>query len=100
MNEYQNINEYQKKFFEHLAQIQETNVAVCMAQHGCGDAAVESMLYDVTYNVITDIMEIIDGCSAFSINKLDIVNSVTGEHLKENPCIELHDQTEDFLRYE
>ena len=58
------------------------------------------MLYDVTYSVITDIMEMIDGYSAFSNNKHDIVNTVTGEHLKENPFIELHDQTEDFLKYE
>ncbi len=32
--------------------------------------------------------------------KYDIVNTVTGEHLKENPSIELHDQEERFLKYE
>ncbi len=35
-----------------------------------------------------------------SYNKHDIINTVTGEHLKENPFIELHDQTVGFLKYE
>lgn len=94
------VNEFQKRFFECLAEIQKTDVEVCMIQHGCDEPAVERMLYDVTYRVITDIMEMIDGYSGFSKNRHDIVDMVTGEHLKEEPRIELHDQTEDFLRYE
>ena len=94
------MNEMQKRFFEHLAGIQETCVDVCMMQYNCNDEKVKSMLYDVTYEVITDIMELIDGYSSFSSNKHDIVNMVTGEHLKENPFIELHDRTEIILRYE
>ena len=93
------MNEFQKKFFVYLASIQESCVETCMIQHKCDDKVTESMLYDVTYEVITDIMEMIDGYSAFSKNKHDIVNTVTGEHLKEEPFIELHDQTEVFLRY-
>ena len=94
------VNEFQKRFFEYLADIQESCVEICMIQHKCDDKVTESMLYDVTYEVITDIMEMIDGYSAFSKNKHDIVNTVTGERLKEEPFIELHDQTEAFLRYE
>lgn len=93
------MNELQKKFFEYLAVMQETAVDICMIQHKCDDASVESMLYDVTYEVITEIMEIIDGYSEFSRNKHDIVDMVTGERLKENPFIELHDWTDEFLRY-
>lgn len=81
------MNEYQKKFFAYLAQIQRTNVNACIAQYGCDDTTIETMLYDVTYSVITDIMEMIDGYSAFSNNKHDIVNTVTGEHLKCHPLI-------------
>ena len=92
------MNELQKKFFEHLAGIQKANVDICMIQHKCDEPSVKSMLYDVTYRVITDIMEVIDGYSAFSTHKHDIVNQVTGEHIKEQPFIELHDQTDDFLR--
>jgi len=58
------------------------------------------MLYDVTYEVVTEIMELIDGYFIHSDNKHDIINTVTGERLKENPAIELHDRTEGFLRYE
>lgn len=94
------VNEFQKKFFEYLANIQETCVQTCMIQHNCDDKVTESMLYDATFEVITDIMVMIDGYSAFSENKHDIVNTVTGERLKEKPFIDLHDQTETFLRYE
>ena len=94
------MNEMQKRFFEHLARIQDTCVDVCMIQYNCSDEKTKSMLYDVTYEVTTHIMELIDGYSSFSSDKHDIVNMVTGEHLKENPYIELHDQTEGILRYE
>ena len=94
------LGKMQQQFFEHLASIQETCVEICMIQHKCNDEHVKSMLYDVTYEVVTEIMELIDGYSGYSDNKHDIINTVTGEHLKENPSIELHDQTEGFLRYE
>ena len=50
--------------------------------------------------VVTEIMELIDGYSRYSDNKHDIINTITGECLKVNPPIELHDKTEVFLRYE
>ena len=37
------------------------------------------------------IMELIDGYSGYSTDQHDIINIVTGERLKENPFIELHD---------
>ena len=94
------MNELQKRFFEHLANIQETCVEACMIQHKCSDEQVRSMLYDVTYEVVTEIMELIDGYSRYSDNKHDIINMITGECLKVHPSIELHDKTEVFLRYE
>jgi len=94
------MNKTQQDFFEYLAAIQYECVEICMCEHKCLDENVKKMLYDVTYNVITDIMVMIDGYSGYSGDKHDIVNTVTGEHLKESPFIELHDQTEGFLRYE
>lgn len=44
--------------------------------------------------------EVIDGYSQYCGDNHDIINTVTGVYLKENPFIELHDQTEGFLRYE
>ncbi len=65
------MNEFQEKFFNYLADIQETCVQSCMTQHNMNDDNIESMLY-----------------------------KVTGEYLKEKPNIELHDQTERYLKTE
>lgn len=70
------MNELQRSFFQYLAGIQETCVEVCMAQHSCNDEKVRGMLYDVTYEVITDIMELIDGYSSFSSDEHDIATTV------------------------
>ncbi len=93
------MNEYQRKFFDYLANLQEECVQICMSQNKCTDKKIESMLYDVTYNMTTEIMTLIDGYSSFCSDKLDIVNTVTGECLKENPFIELHDATDGILKY-
>lgn len=41
------------------------------------------MLYNITYEFAVEIMEMIDGYSEYSHDKHDIINTVTGEHLKE-----------------
>lgn len=92
------MNSIQKDFLNHLAQIQESCVQICMVEHKNNSKEIESMLYDVTYSVITEIMELLDGCSSMEESKYDVIHIATGQHLKENPSIELHDQTEDFLR--
>lgn len=94
------MNNYQEKFFQYLALIQENSVENTMCSFKCEDEKIRSMLYDTTYNVITDIMEMLDGYSSFSEHKLDIIDKETKVGLKENPFIELHDQTEEYLRYE
>ncbi len=94
------MNKTQRNFFEYLAGLQEDCVEICMLEHKCNDENVKKMLYDVTYVMVTRMMEMIDGYSRYSSDKHDIVNMVTGEFLKENPFIELHDQTEGILRYE
>lgn len=93
------MNELQRRFFEHMADMQEVCVQCCMIEHKCFDKKVEEMLYDVTYEMATSIMEMIDGYTDYSNDRHDIVNTVTGEHLRTNPDIELHDQTDGILRY-
>ena len=56
------------------------------------------MLYNITYEFAVEIMEMIDGYSGYSHDKHDIINTVTGEHLKENPSIELHDQLDGIMK--
>jgi len=68
-----------------------TSVENCMAMHKCDDKEIRKMLNEVTYDMAVSIMELIDGYSGYSSDKHDIINIVTGEQLKENPFIELHD---------
>lgn len=91
------MNELQKRFFEHLATIQKECVESCMAQYGVTDKKIKRMLYDITYENTARILETIDGCSDFSCDRYDIINTVTQERIKENPFIELHDQIEMYL---
>lgn len=58
----------------------------------------EEQLYDVTYGVIYRIMELIDGYRGLS--RIDVVLEETGEHLKNNPFIELHDTVPRYIRYD
>lgn len=93
------MNDMQKKFFKHLADIQYTCVESCLVQYKkYDDNETRAMLYDITYEFAVRIMEMIDGYSAYSSDRHDIINTVTGEHLKENPFIELHDQLEGIMK--
>lgn len=94
------MNDMQQKFFKHIAAIQESCVEICLIEHKKDyDNEARSMLYDVTYEFAVRIMEMIDGYSEYSPDKHDIINTVTGEHLKENPFIELHDQLDGIMKY-
>lgn len=92
------MNEAQKRFFTHLASIQEESVQMCLAKHNITDSTTEALLYEVTSSAITDILTMIDGYSNYSKDRHDLVNMVTGQKLKENPSIELHDQIEEYLK--
>lgn len=92
------MNELQKKFVEYLSWFQESSVECCVAEHRSNDEDIRQMLYEVTYDMAVSIMELIDGYSNYSSDKHDIVNMVTGERLKENPFIELHDILDGILK--
>lgn len=97
-------NDYQNKFLEYIADIQESCVEITLAKHKIVEKhqyeEMKSLLMDATFNVIVDIMTMIDGYSGFTADKLDIINKRTGLCLKENPFIELHDAVCEFVKYE
>lgn len=97
-------NEYQNQFFKHIANIQEEAVEFTLGEHKlygheqCDK--IRELLYDATSFVLISFMEMIDGYSIFSEDKLDIINSRTFQKLKENPFIELHDAICDYIKLE
>lgn len=97
-------NDYQNAFLQYLADMQETRVDITMCEHKLWEhkdsEKIRALLLDATYGMIVDIMEMIDGYSSFTCDKLDIVNKRTGVGLKENPPIELHDHICDFIKHE
>ncbi|MDE7247143.1 MAG: hypothetical protein K2N43_04585 [Lachnospiraceae bacterium] len=96
------LNEYQKLFFEHIANMQETAVEITLGQHKLYEHEqcdkIRDLLYDATSNVLYYFMELIDGYSTFSQDKMDIINSRTKQGLKEKPFIELHDEISEYIR--
>ena len=92
------MNDLQNRFIDYLVSFQETSVESCMAEHKCENEEIRKMLNQVTYDMAVSIMELIDGYSGYSADKHDIVNTVTGERLKENPFVELHDVLDGRLK--
>ncbi len=93
------LNNFQKKFFDCLSEIQETTVAIAMCKYKEGDD-IENLLYDVTWETIIEMMTLIDGYGNFRDGKLAVTNPKTGENLKEAPYIELHDWVCEYLKFE
>lgn len=97
-------NNYQNAFLQHIADMQETRVEVTLGQHGLYEhedcEKIRELLLDVTHGMIYDIMEMIDGYSSFTSDKMDIINTKIGKGLKMDPFIELHDAVCDFIKYE
>lgn len=93
------MNDYQKEFFSYLAEFQERSVQIAMSNYKEGDD-IENLLYDTTYELLADVLTLIDGYSAFSKDKLDIVNQRTGQGIKNDPFIELHDCVCGYLKCE
>lgn len=92
-------NAYQKDFFEKLSYMQEETVQIAFGKYKPGDD-VENLLYEVTYDVLAELMTWIDGYGNFCTDKMDIVNMHTGKGLKQEPFIELHDVIADYLKWQ
>ena len=97
-------NDYQNSFLQYIADMQEIRVEMTLAEHKLYQnedyEKIRELLFDVTHGMICDMMEMIDGYSSFTSDKLDIVNTKTGESLKQEPCIELHDAVCEFIKCE
>lgn len=91
------LNVFQIQFMKAITDIQEQ--CVIDALYGKHDYhSREKEMYSVTSEVIYRIMELIDGYGHSDIGKLDIVCEKTGERLKENPFVELHDVVCDYIK--
>lgn len=90
------LNAFQKKFMQAMVDVQEWCVVDALyGKHNY--ASREEELYAVTSEVIYRIMELIDGYS-YDMGRLNVVCEKTGEKLKENPFIELHDAVCDYVK--
>lgn len=90
-------NKFQHEFFKYISDIQDVEVQIALSKYKNGDD-IENLLLDVTYNVIVEIMTMIDGYYRDS-TRLDVINTETGNKLNENPFIELHDSICDYIKY-
>lgn len=89
------MKKIQKEFFVALQEIQDLSVNIML----CNVKSYENMediLFDVTYDTIYKIMELIDGYSKKNL-QLDIIERNTLESVRNG--IELHDTCAEFLRY-
>ncbi|MGN0695208.1 MAG: hypothetical protein ACI4J5_00425 [Oscillospiraceae bacterium] len=92
----ENLNGFQKEFMETLADIQETCVQIALIQND--NRSLEDKYYAITSEIIISIMENIDGYGNHNIGKLKVTCEKSGESLKDNPYIELHDVVCDYLK--
>jgi hypothetical protein len=87
------LSSSQELFFNTLHEIQEEVVQTAISKCRCENA--ERLLYDVTYDTIYSIMELIDGYTKDNL-QLDIIEKESKKSLKEN--IQLHDVCVDFIK--
>ena len=89
------LNDFQIEFMHALTAIQEECVQTSLCQN---HQSLENILYDVTYDVIVRIMELLEGYANTDIGKLTVICDKSGERLTQNPKIELHDVVCDYLQ--
>lgn len=90
------MNDFQIEFMKMLSVIQECNVQSELSKYNCDDN-LENILYEATFNLITDILVLADGYDSRFKYKIKILNE-SNENIKEYPFIELHDKTEEYLK--
>ena len=89
-------NPFQQKVLRAIAAQQAQAVELARARYALGDGEAD-MLYDVTGELLLQVMALIDGYVQGDI-QLDLVNRHTGQRLKEEPFLELHDALAEYLR--
>ena len=93
-----NLNEFQEKFMQEIAAIQEETVQIALAANG--EDSLQSDYYSITAETIIRIMELLDGYRSSDMGKVNITCEKTGDRLKNSPYIELHDVVCDYLKDE
>ena len=83
----------QTAFFNALGEIQEA--AVQSSLNGLGTPETERLLYDVTFETIYGILELMDGYVKENL-KFDLIDKENGGSINEN--IQLHDVCVDFIQ--
>lgn len=78
-------------FFTKLQQIQEE---VVTSQNNTSDKLTEKEIYNLTYDTIYKILELIDGYTSDKID-LDLIDNLSGNSIKRE--IQLHDKCADYL---
>lgn len=91
------MNDFQIEFMQHLSLIQERNVQIALLKHS-NIENLEDILYETTFDLITDILTLADGYDSSFKYKIKILNE-DNKNIKENPFIELHDKNEEYLKY-
>lgn len=91
------MNDFQIKFMKHLSLIQKRNVQTALSKYS-NDDNLEEILYETTFDLISALLEMIDGYDSEFEYKIKILNEFD-ENIKENPYIELHDKNEEYLKY-
>lgn len=92
----ENLNRFQKEFMETLANIQETCVQIAL--HENDNPSLKDTYYEITSKVIISILEYIDGYGNPNMGRLEVTCEKSGESLKKNPYIELHDVVCGYLK--
>lgn len=93
----ENLNEFQIKFMKTLSSIQESCVQIALIQND--NSSLEDKYYNITFETIVKIMETIDGYGNGNMGKLNVICEKSGESLKDNPYIELHDVICNYLKF-
>ena len=91
------MNDFQNEFLKALGEIQKETVEIALVEKADFKSK-EDELYSITSEMIYRILELMDGYGNYNIGKMDIMNTISGESLKDDPYIELHDAVADFIR--
>ncbi len=91
-----NMQEIQKEFFETLSSIQDNAVYQALAEYDENDS-LEDLLYNVTYEAIISVCELLDGYTNDKL-QLDLIDIRSGKSVKTG--IEMHDKCADYLKWE
>ena len=90
------MNEQQNQFFQMLKCLQKQSVLNTLQD--CSQKSTEDMLYQVTFEMMNELLTYLDGYASDSC--FHLVHRETGMPLKSNPFLELHDVMGKYLQFQ